>query len=90
MPESVEKSTHGRVKRPGGRKPGVPNKISGAAKDNIAAVFVRMGGTAAMARWAKKNQSEFYKLYARLLPVEVTGEGGGPITLQLLSSDARL
>jgi hypothetical protein len=61
---------------PGKRGPG---KIGGAAKENIAAVFTRLGGTAAMARWAKKNQTEFYKLYSRLLPHEVTGKDGAPL-----------
>jgi hypothetical protein len=49
---------------------GSPNKISGQARENIAAVFTRLGGTAAMAEWAAENKSEFYKLYARLVPVE--------------------
>lgn len=58
-------------------------KISGMAKENIAAVFVRLGGTAEMARWAKANQTEFYRLYARLVPHEVTGAGGGPIAARV-------
>lgn len=49
---------------------GAKNKIPQAAKENIAAVFVRLGGTAEMARWAKDNLTEFYKLYARLVPTE--------------------
>lgn len=57
-----------------GRPLGAKNKISGAAKENIAAVFVRLGGTAEMARWAKENQTEFYRLYARLIPVEHAGD----------------
>lgn len=66
-------------KKTGGRAAGTPNKLTALAKDNIAAVFNRLGGTAAMADWATKNQTEFYKIYARLLPVEVTGAGGDPI-----------
>ena len=58
------------------RPVGSKNKISSQAKDNIQAVFVRLGGTAAMAKWAKNNQSEFYKIYARLLPVEGPGDNG--------------
>jgi len=65
-----------------GRKAGVPNKLSGMAKENIAAVFTRLGGTAAMAAWAKKNQTEFYKLYSRLLPHEVTGADGGALQFE--------
>jgi len=57
---------------------GSPNKLSGTAKENVAAVFTRLGSTAAMAKWAKRHQTEFYKLYARLIPVEqhVSGELG--------------
>lgn len=61
---------------------GSPNKLGGLAKDNIAAVFTRLGGTAEMAKWAKENQTDFYKLYARLVPVQLTGEGGGPVKTQ--------
>lgn len=55
---------------------GAKNKISGQAKENIQAVFVRLGGTAAMAKWAEENQTEFFKIYARLLPIEGPGENG--------------
>ena len=64
---------------------GSPNKLSGLAKDNIAAVFNRLGGTANMAKWAEENQTDFYKIYARLLPVQVTGEGGAPIRFELVA-----
>lgn len=66
-------------RKTGGRRAGTPNKLTGAAKDNIAAVFTRLGGTAAMARWAEDNQTEFFKIYARLIPVELTGPNGGEI-----------
>lgn len=62
----------------GGRVAGTPNKLSGTAKENIAAVFVRLGGTAAMAEWAKENQTAFYSLYSKLLPHEVTTPDGQP------------
>lgn len=59
---------------------GKPNKVSATAKENILAVFTRLGGTAQMAKWAKDNQTEFYKLYGRLIPVEshISGKDGGP------------
>ena len=59
-----------------------PGKVNALAKENIIAVFIRMGGTAAMAKWAKKNQTEFYKLYGRLVPHEVTGPGGGALQFE--------
>lgn len=73
-----------------GRPTGAKNKLGTTAKENIAAVFVRLGGTAEMAKWARENQTEFYKLYAKLIPVEVSGEGGGPLILQLSNADASL
>jgi hypothetical protein len=54
------------------RPKGVPNKIGAQAKENIVAVFTRLGGTAAMAAWAERNKTEFYRLYARLIPSEST------------------
>jgi hypothetical protein len=54
------------------RPKGAPNKIGAQAKENIVAVFTRLGGTAAMAAWARRNQTELYRLYARLIPSEST------------------
>lgn len=66
-------------KTPGsGRKAGEPNKLSGTAKENIAAVFSGLGGISAMQTWAKQNPNEFYRLYGRLLPIDthVSGQLG--------------
>lgn len=60
----------GDVKKPKRGK----GKIGLTAKDNILAVFNRLGGTASMAKWAKDNQTEFYKLYARLIPAQIAGK----------------
>ncbi len=67
----------------GGRQPGSVNKLTASAKENIAAVFVRLGGYEAMTNWAKDNPTEFYKIYARLLPMEVTGKDGEPIAVSV-------
>jgi hypothetical protein len=65
------------------RPKGAKNILSGQAKENIQAVFTRLGGTAAMAAWAEKNQSVFYgSVYPRILPHEVVGEGGGPLQIK--------
>jgi hypothetical protein len=55
----------------GGRQKGTPNKVNATVKDNVLAVFNRLGGTAQMATWATENQTEFYRLYARLIPTEL-------------------
>lgn len=45
--------------------------MTSTAKENVLAVFNRLGGTHAMAEWAKANQSEFYRLYGKLVPQQV-------------------
>ena len=46
-------------------------KVTKTAKENVLAVFTRLGGTANMAKWAKENQTEFYKMYGRLVPQQI-------------------
>jgi len=63
-----------------GRKAGVPNKVTASAREAFALAFDESGGFAELTAWAKVNRTEFYKLYARLIPVEHVGSGGeGPI-----------
>lgn len=53
-----------------------PGKVGSTAKENMLAVFTRLGGTSAMAEWAMANQTEFYKLYGRLIPHDMTIDAG--------------
>lgn len=46
--------------------------------------FMGTGGVPALIEWAKENRTAFYHLYARLLPLEVTGEDGGPLKIELV------
>jgi hypothetical protein len=67
-----------------GRPKGVPNKVNASMKQAIADAFDKLGGTDRMVQWAMedpKHLTEFYKLAARLIPVEtnVSGANGGPI-----------
>ena len=67
-----------------GRPKGVPNKVHASMKQAIADAFEQLGGTQRMVEWAMedpKHLTEFYKLAARLIPVEtqVSGANGGPI-----------
>lgn len=71
-----------------GKPAGKPIKATVSSKENIMAVFTRLGGTAAMAEWARANQTEFYRIYARLIPTEVTGAGGGPLTVEIIRFSA--
>lgn len=57
-------------RKTGGRRKGTPNKVTATARENIIAVFTRLGGVDAMAEWASENPTEFYKRYARLIPAQ--------------------
>lgn len=69
--------------RRGGRKKGIPNKVSTTAKENFIKVFDKLGGEGKMAQWAEDNQTEFYRLYARILPTDVNlgGQEDNPVSI---------
>ena len=77
-------------KKTGGRQKGTPNKLNANAKDNIAAVFQRIGGLEAMAQWATENRTEYYRIYSRLLPIDaqISGANGGPLVVHVAGTDA--
>lgn len=68
-----------------GRPKGVPNKITTSAKDAIAAAAEGLGGTARLIKWAQEdplNERVFWgQIYPKLLPLQLTGENGGPMQI---------
>ena len=77
-----------------GRPKGVPNKTTQTAKDAIALAAAELGGADRLVAWAKedpKNEAAFWSsIYPKLLPLQVTGEGGGPVIIQASGLDERL
>ena len=71
---STEKSKRGGKREGAGRPPGVPNKISGTVKENIIDVFNKLGGVDRMTEWAMESPTQFYALYAKLLPTQVESD----------------
>jgi hypothetical protein len=73
-----------------GRPKGVPNKTTTLAKEAIAAAAVGLGGTDRLVAWAREdpqNERVFWgTIYTKLLPVQVSGEGGGPIRAKVTLS----
>jgi hypothetical protein len=59
----------------GGRAPGTPNRLTGAFREAILRAFNGLGGHAAFLTWARENQTEFYKICARLIPGELREDG---------------
>lgn len=68
-----------------------PERTGVAAKEKLSEAFERMGGVAGLVRWAKKNPTEFYRLWARLIPKEeniaVTQFGVEDLLAQLDAQD---
>lgn len=65
-----------------GRPPGAPNKTTVAVKEAMEHVYIALQNKAPgrkahghFTEWAEGNPTEFYKLYAKLLPKEITGPG---------------
>jgi len=86
-----------RVKPPNagkGRPKGALNKNTMAAKDAIAIAAEALGGSDRLVEWAKEdpaNERVFWgSIYPKLLPLQVTGEGGGPVVFQLSNTDERI
>lgn len=65
-----------------GRPKGSVNKTTAKVKEALQAVYAKKGGDGALLTWAKENETEFYKLWGRMLPQELSGPDGAPIPYQ--------
>ncbi|MGV8856745.1 MAG: hypothetical protein ACOH2L_19175 [Devosia sp.] len=57
-----------------GRPRGVPNKITTTVKRSIEATYSGIGGLDAFIAWARENPTEFYRLWAKMLPLQVQAD----------------
>lgn len=74
----------GQSGNPKGKTPG-PNKTTKQVRAILERVHADIGGDDAMAEWATENRTEFYKLWAKLIPVQIGGEdGGAPIVHKIV------
>ena len=73
-----------------GRPKGVPNKTTQAIKDMITTALEKAGGHEYLLRQAEANPGPFMALVGKVLPLQLTGDAGAPIVLQLTSTDERL
>lgn len=65
-----------------GRQKGVPNKVTGELKEMILGALSDAGGTEYLTKQAKENPGPFLTLVGKVLPYQMTGEGGGPMQVQ--------
>ena len=76
----------GKSGNPKGKKPGTPNKFTKQFKELLTETFHQLESEKGkgLLEWGKKNEGDFYKICARLIPTELTGEGGGDITIRIV------
>lgn len=84
----MNKIEDGNLTRKGaGRPKGSVNKVTAAAKDAIAQAAEELGGHERIVAWAKEdpaNERAFWAtIYPKLIPVQVSGEGGGPLVVEI-------
>ena len=64
-----------------GRPKGALNKLPSALKDMILQALTDEGGVAYLRKQANAQPAAFLSLIGKVLPTQVTGEGGGPLTI---------
>lgn len=86
MPNSKEVTPSAKKRPPAagkGRVKGSLNKTTKTAKEAIALAAEKLGGAERLVAWAQEdplNERAFWAtIYPKLLPLQVTGEGGGPL-----------
>jgi hypothetical protein len=76
----------------GGRPKGAPNKITSDLRAAILMAAEAAGGeggtVAYLTLQAQQNPGPFLTLLGKVLPTQVTGEGGGPITFRTIYESA--
>jgi hypothetical protein len=67
-----------------GRIAGYPNKTTVSVKAALEAAFAGLGGVPALIAWGQQEPGEFYRLWGKLLPKNVTIEGGAQLGIVIL------
>ena len=76
-------------RKTGGRQPGSLNKMSGDIKTMVVGALAGVGGTEYLMRQAEQNPNAFLSLVGRVLPLQVTGDGGGALRIEVVTGVAR-
>jgi hypothetical protein len=77
-----------------GRVKGVPNKATASVKEAMLAVYADLQATTDtphghFQNWATQNETEFYKLWSKLIPVDVKADVGGQIIVSWLAPEEK-
>jgi len=77
----------GQSGNPKGKKKGQVSKFTSSFKEALRIAFDGIGGAKNLTEWARENPTEFYKIMARLIPVEVSGSISHTMEASELSDD---
>lgn len=72
------------TKTGGGSRKGKPNKETKALRELILGALDDCGGQKYLSEQAKKNPNAFLALIGKVLPMQVSGEGGGPLKSEII------
>ena len=67
-----------------GRPHGIPNRTTVSVKAALEAAVQGLGGVPALIAWGQQEPGEFYRLWGKLLPRNVTIEGGAQLGIVIL------
>jgi hypothetical protein len=81
MPSKVVRSAIRPPNAGKGRVKGVPNKVTKAVKEMVIAALNKAGGVDYLVEQADKNPNAFLSLVGKVLPLQLTGEDGGPVRI---------
>lgn len=72
-----------------GRAKGTPNKTTAMLRDAILNAFTEVGGQSYLARIADQDPRTFCTLLGKVLPLQVSGEGGKPMQITVVTGVPR-
>jgi hypothetical protein len=69
------------AEKTGGRRRGTPNRLTGELKGMILEALNQSGGVDYLKAKSETHPQAFIALLGKVLPLQVTGEGGGAIVI---------
>jgi hypothetical protein len=75
--------------RRGGRQKGTPNKVNTDLKAMILGALAGAGGQDYLQRQAELNPGAFLTLIGKVLPMQITGDGGGSLVIEVVTGVPR-
>ncbi len=76
------------MKRGPGRPKGSINKTTASVKAALIEAFEKMGGVKSLLKWGRSEPTEFYKLWAKMLPTDVEASIKGKIEIRIQFEDS--